>query len=176
MSRGAAPWRRAVLVLRSRWDVLLVVAAGGVLGSLARWGVGLAVPHAGRQFPWSTFSVNVTGCLLIGALMWFEEERWAPSRYRRSFLRTGVLGGFTTFSAYGLDTHALLLAGAVPVAAAYAVASLLCCLLAVPLGAAAAAGGTGAVLRARRPGGADVGRADDGDVGSTGDDTPEEGR
>lgn len=174
MTRGAASWRQAGRALRGRWDVLLVVAAGGALGSLARWGAGLAVPHSGRQFPWSTFTVNALGCLLIGALMWFEEERWAPSRYRRSFLRTGVLGGFTTFSAYGLDTHGLLLAGAAPVATAYVGASLLCCLLAVPLGAAAAAGGAGAVLRARRPGGADGGGADHG--GAERDDEPGEGR
>ena len=140
--------RRAGYVLSDRRDILLVIAAGGMLGSLARWAVGLAVPHAGRQFPWSTFAVNVVGCLLIGALMWFEEERWAPSRYRRSFLRTGVLGGFTTFSAYGLDTHGLVAAGAPPVAAAYVAGSLVCCLAAVPLGAGLAARAAG------RPGGA----------------------
>jgi CrcB protein len=148
---GASFAGRAVRVLRGRWDVVAVVAAGGALGSLARWGVGLAAPHSGRAFPWSTFGVNVVGCLLIGALMWFEEERWAPSRYRRSFLRTGVLGGFTTFSAYGLDTRLLLGAGAVPVAAVYVLGSLVCCLVAVPLGAAAASGAT-AAARARRPG------------------------
>ena len=130
--------RRAGYVVNDRRDILLVIAAGGVLGSLARWAVGLAVPHTGRQFPWSTFSVNVLGCALIGALMWFEEERWPPSRYRRSFLRTGILGGFTTFSAYGLDTHGLVLAAAPGTAVGYAAASLLCCLAAVPVGAGTA--------------------------------------
>lgn len=167
---GGGRGGRVVRALRGRWDVLLVVAAGGALGSLARWGAGLAVPHSVRGFPWSTFGVNVVGCLLIGALMWFEEERWAPSRYRRSFLRTGILGGFTTFSAYGLDTRVLLGAGAAPVAAVYVVASLACCLLAVALGAAAASGAATAVLRARRPGGRPGAGADDGDV------EPEEGR
>ncbi|MBI4939633.1 MAG: fluoride efflux transporter CrcB [Actinobacteria bacterium] len=152
--------------MRNRWDILLVVAAGGALGSVARWGVGLALPHAGRQFPWSTFTVNVVGCLLIGALMWFEEERWPPSRYRRSFLRTGVLGGFTTFSAYGLDAHTLLLAGAPVVAALYVAGSLVAGLLAVPLGAAGGAGLLALADRGRRPGAAGDAQADDGDDGT----------
>lgn len=139
--------RRAVRLLRAQRDILLVVAAGGVLGSLARWAVAQALPHSGRQFPWATFSVNVVGCGLIGALMLLEEEVWAPSRYRRPFLRTGVLGGFTTFSAYGLETHALLLAGVAAVAALYVLGSLAAGLAAVRLGSAGAAG---AVALARR--------------------------
>ncbi|WP_198949988.1 fluoride efflux transporter CrcB [Kineosporia sp. A_224] len=167
MTGGAPSFTgRAVRALRTRWDVLLVVAAGGALGSLARWGVGLALPHADREFPWSTFSVNVVGCLLIGALMWFEEERWPPSRYRRSFLRTGVLGGFTTFSAYGLDAHTLLLAGAPVVAALYVAGSLVAGLLAVPLGAAGGAGLVALAERGRRPGAAGDAQADDGDGGA----------
>jgi CrcB protein len=138
---------RAVPVLQDRWDILLVVAAGGALGSLARWAVTLVLPHEGRQFPWSTFTVNVVGCGLIGALMLLDEELWAPSRYRRAFLRTGVLGGFTTFSAYGLDTHTLLLAGAVAAAALYVLGSLAAGLAAVRLGTVGAAG---AVALARR--------------------------
>lgn len=144
--------RRAVRVLRGRWDVLLVVAAGGVLGSLARWGVGVALPHTGRQFPWSTFTVNVVGCLLIGALMHVEEKRWSPHRYRRSFLRTGVLGGFTTFSAYGLDAQALVLAGAGALAAVYVAATLVAGVVAVRAGDLAAAGAVAALHR--RDGGA----------------------
>lgn len=167
MTGGAPSFAgRAARALRNRWDVLLVVAAGGALGSLARWGVGLALPHAGRQFPWSTFTVNVVGCLLIGALMWFEEERWPPSRYRRSFLRTGVLGGFTTFSAYGLDAHALLLAGAPVVAALYVAGSLMAGLLAVPLGAAGGAGLVALAGRGRRPGATGDAQADDGGDGA----------
>ena len=175
MTAGGPPLAaRAVRALRNRWDVLLVVAAGGAAGSLARWGVGLALPHAGRQFPWSTFTANVAGCLLIGALMWFEEERWPPSAYRRSFLRTGVLGGFTTFSAYGLDAHALLLAGAPVVAAAYVAGSLLAGLLAVPLGASAGAGLVAAAERGRRPGAGGAGRADDGGDGGEGPSSAQE--
>ena len=165
---------RAVRALGARWDVLLVVAAGGALGSLARWGVGLALPYAGRQFPWATFTVNVVGCLLIGALMWFEEERWPPSLYRRSFLRTGVLGGFTTFSAYGLDAHTLLQAGAPVVAAAYVAGSLVAGLLAVPLGAAAGSGVVAAAARRRGPGAGGPGRADDGGDGGAGPSSAQE--
>jgi len=145
---------RAVRELRTRRDILLVVAAGGALGSLARWVVALQLPHEGRQFPWATFCVNVAGCGLIGALMFFEEELLAPSRYRRAFLRTGILGGFTTFSTYGLDTHTLLLAGAVVVAGVYVLGSIAAGLAAVRLGNAGAAGAVAlARRRHRRPDG-----------------------
>jgi CrcB protein len=135
---------------RTRWDLLLTVAAGGAVGSLARWAVAVALPHAGRDFPWATAAVNVAGCGLIGALMYAEDELWAPSTYRRPFLRTGVLGGFTTFSAYGLDAHRLLLAGAPVTAAGYALSSVVAGLAAVWLGSTTAAVAAGLVRRSRR--------------------------
>ena len=51
--------RRRFEVLRSRWDVLLVISAGGALGSLARWGVGELLPWSGNGFPWATFVENI---------------------------------------------------------------------------------------------------------------------
>jgi fluoride exporter len=123
-------------VLRDRWDVLLVISAGGVVGSVARWGLAQALPHRPDRFPWATALVNVLGCLLIGALMTLVLRVWPPSRYVRPFLGTGVLGGFTTFSTAMLDVHGLLLAGKPVLALAYLGGSLLAGLAAVEVGAA----------------------------------------
>ncbi|MCU0266997.1 MAG: CrcB family protein [Actinomycetia bacterium] len=90
-------------------DVLGVIAAGGVLGSVA-------------------------GCLLIGALLWFVLEVWVTGRYARPFLAVGVLGGFTTFSTYSVETLGLLREGAAGTAVSYAAGSLVVGLLAVRAG------------------------------------------
>jgi CrcB protein len=115
-------------------DVLAVIAAGGVVGSLARWGISSALPHHGTGYPWATFIENVVGCLLIGVLMWFVVEVWIVGRYVRPFLGVGVLGGFTTFSTYAVETTGLVRNGAAGTAALYAVGSLLAGLLAVRAG------------------------------------------
>ena len=73
-------------VLRSRWDVLLFISAGGALGSLARWGVGELLPWSGDEFPWATFVENISGCLALGVLMVFLLDVWPPHRYLRPFL------------------------------------------------------------------------------------------
>ncbi|PRX51351.1 CrcB protein [Prauserella shujinwangii] len=133
---------------RARWEVLAVVAAGGALGSLARYGISVALPHPGGGFAVSTLLANVAGCLLIGALMVGITQTARPHRLLRPFLGIGVLGGFTTFSTYVLDTVGSVLAGRPAVAAAYAVGSVLASLAAVVLGMA----GARALLR-RDPGG-----------------------
>ncbi|MBO4160852.1 fluoride efflux transporter FluC [Micromonospora antibiotica] len=117
--------------------VLGAIAVGGVLGALARAGVQAALPHTSTGFPWSTFAVNVTGCLLIGALMAVLGRRRVGPLVR-PFLGVGVLGGFTTFSAYVVDVHRALDAGAAPTALAYLVATLVGGLLAVAAGDALA--------------------------------------
>jgi CrcB protein len=91
-----------------RWDVALVIGAGGAIGGAARWALNHLWPSVPGGFPWATFVENVTGCLILGALMVYLLDVWRPSRYARPFLGIGVLGGFTTFSAYAADTHALL--------------------------------------------------------------------
>jgi CrcB protein len=126
--------RRGRRVLRTRWDVLLVIAAGGVLGSSARYGAALVLPHAAAGVPWATLLVNVIGCLLIGVLMTLVLRVWPPSRYVRPFLGTGVLGGFTTFSSYALDVHTLMVAGEPRSAFGYLFGSLFAGLVAVWLG------------------------------------------
>ena len=87
--------------------ILAVIAAGGVLGALARYGVETAAPTPAGGFPWATFGVNVAGCAGIGALMVLILEVWRPHPLLRPFLTVGVLGGFTTFSTYAVEARAL---------------------------------------------------------------------
>jgi CrcB protein len=89
-------------VLAGQGPVLAVVAAGGALGALARWGVGLALPTHPGALPWPTLAVNVLGCLLMGVLLGVLSRRRAHPLLR-PFAGTGVLGGFTTFSGYAVD-------------------------------------------------------------------------
>lgn len=122
------------------WDLVAVVALGGAVGGAARWLLGQALPHSGTAFPWATFCENVTGCLLIGALMALLLDAadrgagWGASRYARPFGAVGVLGGFTTFSAYMVESTGLLREGAAWTAGAYLAGSLVVGLLAVQVG------------------------------------------
>jgi CrcB protein len=131
-------WRTVRRVLTARWDVLLVIAGGGAFGSLARWELSQLLPPRAGAFPWATFTANMSGCLLMGVLMVFVVDVWPPSRYVRPFLGVGVLGGYTTFSTYMLDTRGLLVSGHVAVAGEYVFGSLLAGLAAVWLGLAGA--------------------------------------
>ncbi len=128
--------RRGLAFLRSRWDVLLAISAGGAVGSLARWGVGELVPWSGTTFPWATFIENITGGFALGVLMVFLLDVWPPHRYLRPFLGVGLLGGYTTFSSYMLDSRHLLAEGQMATAFAYLGGSLLAGLSGVWLGIA----------------------------------------
>jgi CrcB protein len=104
---------------------VLLVALGGALGSVARWGLsGLIQRASGSTWPWGTFAVNVAGSLLIGFIGALAIERVLLSPNSRLLLITGVLGGFTTFSAYSYETVGLLREGRWPAAAAYALGSI----------------------------------------------------
>ncbi|MGZ4609303.1 MAG: fluoride efflux transporter CrcB [Actinomycetes bacterium] len=118
-------------LLVSRWDVLLVIAAGGALGSLLRWALGQALVATHGDFPWATFIENLSGGFALGLLMVFVLEVWPPSRYLRPFLGVGVLGGYTTFSTYMLDTRGLIAADQSPLAAIYLFGTLAAGLAAV---------------------------------------------
>ncbi|WP_405432444.1 fluoride efflux transporter FluC [Micromonospora sp. NBC_00617] len=120
--------------------VLATIAAGGVLGALSRAGLQHVVPHAPTTFPWATFGVNVSGCLLIGVLMAVLGHLGGGHPLARPFLGVGMLGGFTTFSTYAVDVQQALVAGAPGVALAYLAATALGALVAVGLGDAAATG------------------------------------
>ncbi|GAB2590195.1 hypothetical protein GCM10009593_32150 [Microlunatus antarcticus] len=110
------------------------------MGTLARWAVGLAVPHVLR-LPLGTFTVNLAGALVLGALLEHLGSR-GPDTDRRRALRltlgTGFCGGFTTYSALAVDTDALLRSGLVGHALAYALATVVLGLLASALGVALA--------------------------------------
>src|SRR5204862_7063863 len=110
--------------------VLAVVAVGGGLGAVARYGAGQLWPTPPGGFPWATFAVNVLGCLLIGVLMVLITEVWSAHRLARPFLGVGVLGGFTTFSTYAVDIQQLVAAGAARAALAYLAGTLVAALAA----------------------------------------------
>lgn len=124
------PVQRAELG-RGHGAVLAVIAAGGGVGALARYGVAQLLPTRPGHFPWGTFAVNVLGCFLIGVLMVLLTETWSAHRLARPFLGIGVLGGFTTFSTYANEIRALLRPGTVELAVAYLAGTLLSALLAV---------------------------------------------
>ncbi len=120
---------------------LLLVALGGAVGSVARYKLsGLVLHHtADWRFPAGTFAVNVLGCLAAGVLAGLAEKQHLLSAEARLLLFTGVLGGFTTFSAFGLETMHLLRRGEVAIAAANVALSVAAGLAALWLGLAAAA-------------------------------------
>jgi CrcB protein len=105
---------------------MLVVGLGGLVGSIARYKVGGVILHhtASWRFPLSTFVVNVAGCFVIGALAALVEHRDYFSADTRLFLFTGLLGGFTTFSAFAYEGVFLLRRGELVVAGAYAALSV----------------------------------------------------
>jgi len=109
-------------------SVLGVVSLGGGLGGLARYGLAVAVPSG--SVPWATLVTNVLGCALLGVLMVLVAEVWAAHRLLRPFLGVGVLGGFTTFSAYAVEAVDLLSAGAAVTGLLYLAGTLASCLLA----------------------------------------------
>ena len=117
---------------------ILLVAAGGAVGSVARYKLsGLILHHSiDWRFPAGTFLVNVSGCLVIGILAGLAAHADFFSPAVRLLLFTGLLGGFTTFSAFGFETIYLLKRGEVLVAAAYVLASVGAGLVAVWLGMA----------------------------------------
>ena len=117
-------------LLTGRGQVLAVISVGGALGSLARWGLAEALPHDRGAFATSTLVANLSGALGLGVLMVLVLEVWPPTRLVRPFLGVGVLGGYTTFSTYMLDTEEMLRAGRAGLAAAYLFSTLALGLLA----------------------------------------------
>ena len=112
---------------------MLMVGLGGFIGSIGRYKLGGVILHhtASSRFPLSTFAVNVIGCFVIGALAALAEHRDLFSPDTRLFLMTGLLGGFTTFSAFGYEGVFLLRRGEIGIALAYAGLSVVCGLAAV---------------------------------------------
>jgi fluoride exporter len=115
----------------------LLVFIGGGLGALARYALSLmAVRVFGAQFPWGTFAINITGSLIMGLVAGFFVARALPQAWEpfRLFLTTGILGGFTTFSAFSLDAFALWERGDLTLAAFYVLGSVAFSIMALVIG------------------------------------------
>lgn len=106
---------------------LIWVALGGAIGSMARFGVSSLVVRQVNpvNFPWGTFSVNVLGCMLAGVFLVVAESMQSISQEARLFIVTGLLGGFTTFSAFGIETLGLIKRGELLIALSYASLSII---------------------------------------------------
>jgi CrcB protein len=114
----------------------MAVGLGGALGSLARHGVNVLVSHRlGQVVPYATFAVNFLGCAVIGLLAgMIAGGRVAMTTEMRAFVFVGVLGGFTTFSSFGLDTFVLAREGRQAAAALNAAGQVVLGLAAVAAG------------------------------------------
>lgn len=114
-------------------QAVVLVAVGGAIGSVMRYGLsGLVQVRSGvLAFPIGTLAVNVLGCFAIGVAAELFETRGAMTPATRAFLLVGVLGGFTTFSAFGHETFNLMRDGEFVLAGTNAAASVFLCLAAV---------------------------------------------
>lgn len=115
---------------------ILLVGIGGFVGSVARYKLGGLVLHltAQERFPYSTFAINLLGCLVVGLLAGLAEKHELFGPGTRLFLFTGLMGGFTTFSAFGLEAVFLIRRGELWLAALYAGSSVVLGIAAVWLG------------------------------------------
>ncbi|HEX3943234.1 MAG TPA: fluoride efflux transporter CrcB [Rhizomicrobium sp.] len=111
--------------------ILVAVALGGAIGSLARYFVASAVQSPVTQFPWGIFVVNVSGGFLMGIIVELSALKLNISPELRAFLTIGVLGGYTTFSTFSLDSALLIERGAWASAAAYMAGSAILSVLAL---------------------------------------------
>jgi len=154
VSRLRPPFR-ATILLPSRWRrriphpriplLLFYLAAGGVAGTLARYGLGRWIPTwAGTDFPWHTLAINLAGSFVLGFAM-RAAETLPVSPEVRGMVTVGFCGAFTTFSTFSLETVTLLQEGEWARGAAYALGSVAAGVLAVMAGLAAA----GAAFRPR---------------------------
>ena len=111
----------------------LIVAAGGALGAVMRFAVGSLVGTT-YLFPWATFGINIAGALAIG-LVWgiWQDSAWFAA-WGRLLVVVGILGGFTTFSAFSFETLTLFSQGRIALALTYSVLSVLVCVLLTWLG------------------------------------------
>jgi fluoride exporter len=114
----------------------LLVAAGGAIGAALRHGVGLlSLRHLPSTWPWATFTVNILGGFAMGMLVgWLALKAEGAGQDLRLFLATGLLGGFTTFSAFSLETVNMFRTGETGKALAYIVLSVGCSVAALALG------------------------------------------
>ena len=118
-----------------QWSVVGMVALGGALGSVVRYMVaGWIQPAWWPGFPFGIFAVNITGGLIMGLITELAALKLNMTPEVRAFLTTGILGGYTTFSTFSLDSALLIERGAYVQAAAYVAGSVLLSILALFMG------------------------------------------
>jgi CrcB protein len=100
-----------------------VIAAGGMLGASARFGMARWLPVMPGHFPWATFWTNLSGSFVLGLVLVLALERLPPNRYLRPFVATGILGAYTTFSTHEVETALLLKDGHAAMAVTYLLGS-----------------------------------------------------
>lgn len=114
----------------------LYIALGGGLGSIARYWVGSTVAgRLGARFPYGTFVINITACVLLGFAMTYLGKRTGLNPSWRFFIPIGFIGAYSTFSTYEWETFSTLRSGAFFMASVYAVSSLILGLAAIWAGA-----------------------------------------
>jgi len=117
-------------------STIAAVFVGGALGALSRYGLDrLIEQHGESSFPWSTFAINVSGCVLVGFLIAAIVDRHSAPDWLRAGLIVGFCGGYTTFSTFAQETLDLIEARAVAVAVLSVSANVLLGILAVVAGA-----------------------------------------
>ena len=132
------------------WKLALIVAAGGAIGTLARYGIAQLMTPVSQSLPWGTIAINVAGSFLIGAFgtLTAAGGRHPAPESARLFVMVGICGGFTTFSSFSLQTFDLLRSGAPGRATMNVAVSVAVCLAAVAAGHYAAARFNGGAERA----------------------------
>ena len=119
--------------------MILLVALGGAVGSVARYLMASAIQKSsGLEFPLGTVLVNILGCFLIGLLYVWLVARSDPRHELRVLLMVGVMGGFTTFSSFSLETVTLFMNGSYGTAALNVGVSVIACLAGTALAIALA--------------------------------------
>jgi CrcB protein len=114
----------------------ILVMTGGAIGAAARFGLARAIPHMQAGWPWPTFLANVLGGLLMGIVAAYVVRSGAVDENIRLFAGVGLLGGFTTFSAFSLEMAQMIERGEMALAGGYALASVLLALAALFAGLA----------------------------------------
>lgn len=113
-------------------NMILAVASGGAIGAVARFLVGRGMFHLmGPGFPWGTLTVNIVGSFLIGVMVEILALRTGASHPMQGFLVVGILGGFTTFSAFSMEVGLMIEKGQMSTALLYALGSVVIGVLAL---------------------------------------------
>ncbi|WP_111884185.1 fluoride efflux transporter CrcB [Acinetobacter sp. CFCC 11171] len=112
----------------------LLVACGGAIGATLRYAAGLLLAKSTVLFPWATWWVNILGCFCAGVFFAFSQKYPVLQNEARLLLMVGILGGFTTFSSFGLETFQLLRQGQSGLAFSYAISSVVIGVIVLGLG------------------------------------------